>query len=196
MVDWWISLDFEKQLLYGIGIVSLALMLFDLILSIIGIGGHSTDLPDIGAATDHTTGLGILSFRTVTAFFTGFGWVGGIALNQGASLPVALIWATLSGLTLMFAIYGVMLLLMRLQTTGTIDIHNAIGNGGSVYIRIPAARSGAGQVEVMVQNRLSIIDAYTDESSEIPPRTRVEIVGVIGNNAVSVVSETTATTVV
>ena len=80
MIDWWDSLQLERQIFYGIGIVSLLLLLLQLGLSIIGAELDHFDLPGSG---EHGSGASVLSIRTVTAFFTGFGWVGVICLNRG-----------------------------------------------------------------------------------------------------------------
>ncbi|MGF1530903.1 MAG: hypothetical protein ACFCU4_06040 [Puniceicoccaceae bacterium] len=185
MIDWWTTLDFSKQVFFGLGILSLFLMVVELLLSVVGLTGADFDSPDIGAG-DHPSGLGILSFRTITAFFTGFGWTGAILLNREYSLAAAIFWGFVAGVLLMFAVYWVMVSLMRLQSSGTLSLRNAIGLDAVVYMRIPGQRTGAGKVEVLVQGQLRIIDAFTTDDDEIPPRRSVTVVDTFANKALLV----------
>ena len=88
MTDWWEALQLEKQIFYGIGLISLALLILQLVLSMIGAGLENIDLP---GSSEHGSGLGVLSIRSITAFFVGFGWLGVICLNKGTSLLVAIL---------------------------------------------------------------------------------------------------------
>ena len=80
MIEWWHGLLLEKQIFYGIGIFSLGLLICQILLSLIGLDHHSD--VGVGAAVDHDSGLGLFSLRTITAFFAGFGWTGGIRLQS------------------------------------------------------------------------------------------------------------------
>ena len=80
MFDWWSTLGRALQIFYGIAITTSAVMLFQLVLMFFGMDGDSDfDVDDID---DHGTG-GILSVRTVSAFFVGFGWTGVAAIEAG-----------------------------------------------------------------------------------------------------------------
>jgi len=78
--------------------------------------------------------------------------------------------------------FGVLLLmrgLYSLRYSGTLDYRNAIGNVGSVYLRIPAAMAAPGQVEVMIQGRLCVVEAFTRAQHELPNRSRIRVVEVM-----------------
>jgi hypothetical protein len=131
---------------------------------------------------DDATGAGevhVLSVRTVTAFFAGFGWAGVAALQSGASLLRALVVATGVGAVFMGGVLLLMKGLYGMRHSGTIDYANAIGEIGSVYLRIPPAMSSPGQIEVTVQGRLRVVEAFTESETEIPNRARVRVTGLI-----------------
>jgi hypothetical protein len=177
MIDWWDALQLEKQIFYGIGLISLALLILQLFLSLIGAGLDQFDLPGSG---DHSSGLGVLSIRSVTAFFAGFGWIGVICLNNGLSLPIAIAAAFAAGGALMIGTNLLMIGMMALQSSGTLDYHNAIGAVGTVYSTVAADRKHAGQVEVLVQGRYITAEAFTKHSEALKPGEKVRVKELIG----------------
>ena len=58
----------------------------------------------------------------------------------------------------------------------------AVGLRADVYLRIPAARSGRGKVQVSVKGSVHEIDAVTDSDTEIATGGQVEIVEVLGDD--------------
>ena len=76
--------------------------------------------------------------------------------------------------------------LYSLRADGTIDIRNAVGSIGSVYLPIPPHREGTGQIQVMVQGREREVIALTDSETTIENRTRVEVLEKIDQRTVLV----------
>jgi len=183
MFEWWDAIQLERQIFYGIGIVSLLLLLLQLGLSLIGAELDHFDLPGAG---EHGSGASILSIRSVTAFFTGFGWVGAICLNRGMSLPMSILVAVTAGAVLMFSTYFLMLGMLALQSSGTLDYKNALAQVGTVYSTIPAARSHAGQVEVMIQGRYVTAEAFTTHPKPLKPGAKVRVTELIGTSTLLV----------
>lgn len=183
MFDWWDALQLEKQIFYGIGLISLALVIIQLFLSVIGAGIEHFDLPGSG---EHGSGLGVLSIRSVTAFFLGFGWTGVICLNNGLSLPIAIAAAFAAGAALMIGMNLLMLGMLALQSSGTLDYKNAVGEIGTVYSTIAQDRKHAGQVEVMVQGRYITAEAFTSHHKALTPGTKVRVTELIGTSTLLV----------
>ncbi len=183
MTDWWDTLQLEKQIFYAIGLISLALLVLQLVLSVIGAGLENLDLPGTG---EHGSGLGVLSIRSITAFFVGFGWLGVICLNKGTSLLVAIIAGFAGGAVLMIGTNLLMVGMMALQSSGTLDFKNAVGEIATVYITIPAARAHAGQVEVLVQGRYITAEAFTNHTESLKPGAKVRVTELIGANTLLV----------
>jgi hypothetical protein len=175
MEAWWNSLGAALQVYYGIAIVTTFLLFLQLLLSVFGFDSD-TDF-DAGDALDvHDSGVSVFSVRSVTAFLTGFGWGGVVSLRQGLSVLAATVVASLAGATLTAMVVGLMRLLYGMRYSGTLDYHNAIGVVGNVYLPVPGAMAGPGQVEVLVQGRLAVVQAFTRWPEKLPNRTRVRVV--------------------
>jgi len=177
---WWDALNFELQLFYGIAIVALAVLGIQVILSLFM---GMDDGMDVG---DHDSGMGIFSIRGITAFFTGFGWTGVICTKQGFGLPLTVFLALLVGGTMMVAIFVMMRALMRLQSSGTLDYGNAVGQMGTVYLTIPPVQRAGGQVETLIQGRLVTAEALQKGSVPLQPGTKVKVVERIGSSTLIV----------
>jgi membrane protein implicated in regulation of membrane protease activity len=76
--------------------------------------------------------------------------------------------------------------LMRLQSSGTLDYSNAVGQIATVYLTISPVQRPGGQVEVMIQGRLVTAEALQKGSQPLSPGTKVKIVDKIGLTALLV----------
>lgn len=181
--NWWENLNFDLQIFYGIAIISMIALVFQIILSVVF---GMDDGMDAAGAGDHDSGMGIFSVRGVTAFFTGFGWTGVVCTKQGLSLPVSIALALAVGGVLMIAIFLMMRSFMRLQSDGNIDYDNAVGQIGTVYVTIPPVQRPGGQVEIMIQGRLVTTEALQKGSQPLKPGTKVKVVARIGSSTLIV----------
>jgi hypothetical protein len=102
-----------------------------------------------------------------------------LASKSGLSLLASVAISTTVGLTAMVAVALLMRVLYSLGSEGTLDYANAVGQVGNVYLPIPAAMAGNGQVEVRVQGRLCTVRAFTRSNQRLPNRLPVRVVGVI-----------------
>ena len=141
--------------------------------------------------TDHADAqqaafLKFLSFKTVVSFLTFFG-LGGLACDQAGfgGLPT-LLMAVGAGSVALFLVAYLMSALIRLQSKGNVNLSNATGQTGHVYLRVPGQNSGAGKVNVVVQARLVECKAMTS-GPEIPTGSEVRVVGVRGTDTLEVV---------
>jgi len=176
---WWQALDLELQIFYGIGIISLFSLVIQMgLLLFAGMDDHT----DLSSAGDHSSGLGIFSFRGITAFFLGFGWAGVIALKAGLSLAAAIAIGLGTGGLLMLGIFLLMTSLLRLQSSGSLIYASAVGEIATVYVTIPAGQKGSGQIEVMIQGRLSVAEALQKGKSPLSPGTKVRVLETIGQS--------------
>ncbi len=173
----------ETQIFYGIGIFSLSILLLQMLLMLLGMDSDHDF--DIGSG-DHDSGIGLFSIRTVTAFFVGFGWTGAILLNHGYSVLVAIVGGSVVGTVFLVATSFLIVNLLRLQSSGNLDYQNAIGVVGTVYSTIPGAEAGGGQLELMLQGRLMMAEAYTKSPAALTPNSKARVVSLIGGSTLLV----------
>ena len=201
MSEWWESLTNIEQIFYVIAVVSTLILFIQLILNLIGLAGHDVDM-DVGHVdaidmpddvafehpdlAQHSSGLGLISYRTVTAFFVGFGWAGVVMLRSKAPVGLSIPIAVFIGIFFVLVVFYLMREIYKLSETGNIDFRNAIGQTGTVYLPIPPKGKGAGQVQVKIQNRLRELSAVTNGDEELPARAPVKVVKLIGNTTLVV----------
>jgi hypothetical protein len=129
--------------------------------------------------------FGVLSFRTVVAALAFFGLAGMAANAAGADTPTVLTVAIGAGAAAMFGVYGMMRGLYSLRAEGTVRISRAVGRPATVYLRVPANRSGMGKIQVNLQNRTMEYAAVT-AGDEIPTGAEVTVVGIVASDTVDV----------
>lgn len=179
---WWNALNLELRIFYAIGILAIFVLLIQLVLSLFGGMDDGYDVSD----GDHGSGLSFFSIRGVTAFFVGFGWAGVIAIKAGLGLLPAIGIGAGVGAALMLGIFLLMTSMLRLQSNGTLNYANAIGQIATVYVTVPAAQKAGGQVELLLQGRLTMADALSRGSEPIRPGTKVTVIEKIGHSTLIV----------
>ena len=193
MAEWWEALTNLEQIFYVIAILSTVILFLQLILNLIGLAGHDMDMDvghmdaDVPDGVDiehpdlahHSSGLGLLSYRTITAFFVGFGWAGVVMLRSNAHFGLAIPVAVFIGMFFVLVVFYLMREIYKLSETGNIDYRNAVGQIGTVYLPIPPLGKGTGQVQIKVQNRLREVPAVTNDDEELPARAPVKVVKLI-----------------
>jgi len=197
MSEWWAALTLVQQILYVIAGLSTTFLVLQLLLNLIGLAGGDADV-DIGSDADmdlstdhgdlsvHSSGLALISFRTVTAFFVGFGWSGIVLLDAGLNTVLAIAIAVCVGCFFVVVVFYLMKELLGLSETGNINISNAIGQAGTVYVTIPAKGAGKGQVQLKVQGRLREKAAITNDDEDLKTGRTVKVVKILGGNTLLV----------
>ncbi len=113
--------------------------------------------PDIGA--QHQSGLRWFTFRGIVALLCVGSWVGIALLDGGVAPALSVPIGALCGVLAMFAVALIMKAALKLQQSGNINLQNAVGATGEVYLTIP--KNGKGKASVVVQERLLELDAVT-----------------------------------
>ncbi len=127
----------------------------------------------------------VLSFRTVVAAVALFGMTGKAATSAGFDEVTTLALAIGAGIAAMYAVHGLMRGLKSLDTDRTMRIERALGQPGTVYLSIPARRTGMGKIQLTLQNRLDELEAVT-AGEGLPGGAKVKVVGIIGPSTVEV----------
>ena len=202
MAAWWQSLSALDHVLLYIAVPATLILLIQTVLLFAGgafdsdgdAGVPDADGPDFdgpdadggplheAAADPETpdTGLHLFTVRGVVAFLVLFGW-GGLWLHQ-VGLPgfLAVFLAIPIGFAGMVGIALAVRQALRLQYDGTLDLRNALGRTGTVYLTVPPGRSSPGKVTLTVQEQLTEFEALTDRDIarvRLPAEGSVELYG-------------------
>lgn len=186
----------EHTIYLVLGIAGGAILLLQVLLQVFGLagegdfdGGH--DLGDAGHAGDAGHGhdaswfFGVLSIKALVAFAGIFGLTGLALYGPEMSPGVRISISCAAGVAGMLLVAFMMRGLRRLHASGTVDLENAVGTVGGVYLKVPAYGRGAGKVTLELQGRSLELEAVTD-GEEIPTGTRVKVVGMAGGDTLKV----------
>ena len=175
MIEFWLNMDPAMKTFVAIGAVSSLVLTIQMVLALMGgtMEGVEADF-DIGDGGEGGA-TGILSIRSIGAFFTGFGWTGAAAIQNGLGTGTATFAATIVGGIFLGLVVYLMSYLHSLREEGTLNYKNSIGEVGTVYLPIPPNRKGMGQIEVMVQGRLRIVKCVTDHDKKIQNQAAVRV---------------------
>lgn len=202
MLQWWQSLSAIEHGFAYIALPATIILVIQTLLLLFGLGGDGPeaaidtdadfdadgapdfDQGDVAELSD--AGLRIFTVRGFVAFFSVFGWGGLWLLRAGIHPAAASAVAGVMGFASMIVIALILRAALRLQNDGTVELRNAIGCAGTVYLTIPANREEQGKVNVLVQERLGEFDAVTDENEAIPTGTEVLVTAVSGKTTLVV----------
>lgn len=137
-------------------------------------------------AHETSSGLQLFSVRTLTAAIAFFGLGGLGARSLGATTLLTIIAAVLLGAMGMFGVAVSMRAMLGLQRDATLDIRNAMGQFGTVYVPVPGSLGGVGKVTLAVQGRTVEYQAVTLEGSLLPTGAPVVVVGIRDDDTLEV----------
>jgi len=145
----------------------------------------SADAPD-APSSPHDHGLSLFSVRGIMAFLCVGSWSGLVMADNGVPTPLTIILSFLIGTAALFGMAFMVKSIMKLQSAGNLDISNALGKIGEVYIPIPAEGKGKGKITVIIQEKFTEISAVTTDKVPIKTGESVRIVATNGSDLVSV----------
>lgn len=172
LLSWWQGLETVEQWFWAFALISN--VFFILYVALQFLGGHDSDVPD-GHHGDFDAGFTLLSVRSLLAFGMFMGYTGVVATRLGAGLIAALVAGAAAGVLAAWLAWRLLRMLLRLQSSGTLDMQQTVGQTGEVHLRIPARSGGIGKVMIQVQGALREMDAVS-ESEEIPTGTPILVV--------------------
>ena len=167
------------------------ILVFQFVLTMIGLGGEAFDLdiPDGDADLDFDADVdaghvssswlfGVISFRTMVAAAAFFGLAGLTAQEADISPTATLLIAIAAGAAAMYGVYWMMRGLRSLSSEGTPRIGRALNRYGTVYVTIPAEKSGSGKIQMNLQSQTVEYLAMTSGDA-LAPGSKVVVVDVI-----------------
>ena len=181
MFDWLKSLSGLEIAYFIIACIGTVALLIQIVMMLIGAGGEAdadfdTDTDGDGSLDTHTdTGVSLFTVKGLTAFFAIGGWTGMLMLSYDVGVAITVPVSVVAGLAAYFIVWALIRLVLKLQEDGTLNYASAIGQTATVYVSIPASRTGRGKITLVLQGRYTELDAVTDETERIPVDCAVEI---------------------
>lgn len=195
MVNWWNSLTDLQRIFACIGIPATLVLVVQTVLLLFGIGGGGdggidvdgdgipdTDTPD-SVGDD---GLALFSVRGIVAMFCIAGWAGIVFVDLGLGSLEAVLLAVVCGVAALFGMAYLMKAVLKLQSSGNIELGSAVGRTGEVYIPIPPKGKGRGKINITVQDRFIEVDAVTASEDTLRTGETVRVVSTDENGLVMV----------
>lgn len=186
MMNFFNSLDPLQRFFWVIACCASLVFIIQTIMTFIGLGTDADiDAGPMDGAVDSVEDgelSGVFSFRNLINFLLGYGWAGVLLFDSIEKRFLLQIVAIAVGLLFVLAFVFMFRQVMKLSHDGSFKMKEAVGLRADVYLRIPAARSGRGKVQVSVKGSVHEIDAVTDSDTEIATGGQVEIVEVLGDD--------------
>ncbi len=153
---------------------------------------HDSDHDDI----HHTQGghekgdaLRLLTLRGIIAFLSVGGWMGVAAIDWNLPDILAIVLALAAGSLALWFVAWIIRAFVRMQQSGNVRMENAVGKEGQVYLTIP--ENGRGKVNVIVQDRLSEMDAVTKAGRAIKTGEKITVLGIASDGVLLVAPKET-----
>ena len=157
-------------------------ILFTLYFFLLMIGGIATDIFDGLFGIDVDMGADAsfkaLTFQGIMAFLMFFGLAGLYVTKSGGGPSPAILAGGAAGGLSMYATGKLFELFVNLQQDGTMELSEAIGAKGQVYLRI--GDDGVGQVTVEVNEAQRTFNAKSEDGTGIATGNFIEVVDTIG----------------
>ena len=157
-------------------------ILFVLYFFLLMIGGIATDIFDGLFGIDVDMGADAsfkaLTFQGIMAFLMFFGLAGLYVTKSGGGPSPAILAGAIAGGASMYFTGKLFELFVNLQQDGTVELSEAIGAKGQVYLRI--ANEGVGQVTVEVNEAQRTFNAKSEDGAGIATGDFIEVVDTIG----------------
>lgn len=184
MAEWFGDMSGLERTFTVCAIIGAVLFTLRVILQIFG-GDTDADVGDVGDvgdladAGDSDASFRFFSVQGITAFLLIFGLAGLALLKESGVPPLwSIVGAIVAGALTMWVVALIFVFMQRMQSSGNVKMANAVGQVGKVYLTIPAG--GAGKIEVVIQQRLKVVDAMSRGDVNIPTGTQVKVVDVSG----------------
>ena len=186
MIELFNSLEPLQKFFWTIACCASLVFIIQTIMTFIGLGTDAdVDAGPMDGSVDSIEDgalSGVFSFRNLVNFLLGYGWAGVLLFDDLEKRWLLQLVAIAVGVLFVLAFVFMFRQVMKLSHDGSFKMSEAVGLKADVYLRIPAARSGRGKVQVSVKGSIHEIDAVTDNDAEIPTGGQVEIVEALGDD--------------
>lgn len=189
MFEWWDTLNTVQQVFAMIAIPSTLIMVIQTVMLAFGwIGDSDVDMDDMpdGDGDLADDGLTLFSVRGIVAMLAVTGWTAIAFIESGLNQIVSVLIAIVLGLLTLVGMAYFMRAVYRLQTSGNLDVGNAVGKVAKVYIPIVGNAKKQGKVTMTLQEKYCEFDAITTSPATLPTGSYVRVVAVDGTGTLVV----------
>ena len=123
-----------------------------------------------------------MTFQGVMAFMMFFGLAGLYTMNSDGSDSLAIASGGIAGGASMYGTGKIFQVFFALEASGNVEMSEAIGVRGSVYLRIP--EGGIGQVQIELGGALKTYNAKSEDGQGIATGDFIEVVDTITSTLV------------
>ncbi len=179
--EWWELLNTSEQVFWSLGAGATAILVLQTLLSFVGMDIDTDVDVDLDLSAAISLEFGLFSVKSFLAFIAFFGWTGVIAIGYGWSMPLVILASAGSGLVAMLLVAYMLFQFQKLESSGTMRIDEALLEEAEVYLAIPAAGAGMGQITIELNGGLKQLKAVS-EGERIPTGTNVKVVDILEGN--------------
>ncbi len=165
MIEWYKSLSLFEQIYFWIALAASVFLVIQIIILCFSSFGGDLDIDGDGDIdVDVDSGVSLFTVKSLTAFLAIGGWAGLFTCSlvpenlQWLSVIIAFIAGALAWTGVYFALRGI----AKMQCNGALQTEKLVGQRATVYVSVPAARSGRGKITLEAQGRFTELDAVTD----------------------------------
>ena len=97
-------------------------------------------------------------------------------------MMAVIITSLVAGLIMMSVMAAIFYFFSKLTDSGTMNIQNAVGGVGEIYLTVRAKRGNIGKVSLMVQGSLRELEAITDDEEDLKNGMVINVKEVINGN--------------
>lgn len=188
---------FNSDVFLAIGLVSLAIFIIQTIISFVAgdghhdASGHDMAGHDFGGQDGHDGamdgdvehhGFDFLKFftiRNLVSFALGYGWIGYASLKTGLPGFLSILLGLLGGVAFVYAVFRLMTGLHSLEEDATIDLDDATGRTGEVYLEID--EHSPGKVLIKLGGAVNEMTAIHAHPGKLERGALVRVIGREGN---------------
>ena len=150
--------------------------MIQIIVMLCSFAGMDADVSDtFDGDVDSDGGLSFFSVKAITAFFALGGWCGFATASSINNVWTPVLVAIATGSAALVGVGFAMRGISKLQCSGNLVKEKLTGMTATVYVTVPAARSGRGKITLTAQGKFTELDAVTDDEDKLSVDTPVRI---------------------
>ena len=127
----------------------------------------------------------LFTFRNLVNFLLGLSWTGISLYNTIPNKTILVALSVGVGMAFITLFFMIIKQLQKLAEDNTFKIESTLKKTGTVYLRIPAGKTGNGKVQISINGAFRELDAVTNGDS-IESGASVLIVNIVNQNLVQV----------